>query len=111
MGVLLAVNLKELFERNLDDRSVALYTAWLLVRAKDPATVKQRIFGDLDGEHNVIARAYRVLVEQYCHFMAPLYDGRPPFLLYEAVDKAFSESKQWRSMKGQGFVFEPPEED
>ena len=105
------MTLKDLFECNLEDRSVALYTAWMLVRAKDPALIKQRLFGDVEAETNIIAKAYRILVEQYCSFMAPLYDGRPPFLLYEKVDEAFSEKKQWRTMKSQGFIFEPPDED
>lgn len=100
-----------MFERSLEDRAVALYTAWMLVRARDPASAKQRIFDEAEIANNVKARAYKALVDQYCFFMAPLYDGRPSFLLYEAVDGVFSEKKQWRSMKSLGFAFEPPEED
>src|SRR5690554_2845410 len=110
MGMVVAVNLKDLFEEDVEEREVALFTAWMLVRAKNPDEVKARIYR-LDEEANIQTRAFRAMVDQYAHFMSPIVGGKPRFVLFEQTDNAFSEKKQWRSMATLGFDFKPPDED
>lgn len=107
--MVLAVSLKDLFEKDLEEREVALFTSWMIVQAKNPDEVKERLFSS-HGEVNIAAKGFRVLVEQYAYFMAPLIGGKPRFVLFKQTDEAFSERKKWLSLSSQGYDFQPPEE-
>lgn len=105
----MAVSVRDFYEKSVEDREVALFTAWLLVRAKNREEAQARIFQYHGADSSVIARAFRMLVEQYVRFMEPLYGGKPPFILFALTDKAFSEETTWASLESLGFEFKEPE--
>lgn len=109
MGVVLSVTLKDVFEESLDDRAVALFTAWMLVRAKSPDEARSRLLPGAGDQESIVAKGFSILVNQYQFFMGPLYGGKPQSVLFKLTDDAFSARKGWRSMDSLGFAFEPAE--
>lgn len=111
--MVVALSLRELYESDIEERQVAIYTAWLLVRAKDPSEPRNRLFSANGRERTVFDKAFQMLVEQYEKSMRPLYRGQPSFVLFNEADEVFSKNRKmpWRTLRSLGFEFTEPDDD
>lgn len=83
-----------------DERLVALYTAKLLVLAKDPAQLVQKLrssklFIHIDQDLPLIRMYYKVMRDEIAK--------TPPDKLYEAVDSMVSKQNSWPALDTQLF--------